>query len=297
MVLTCAALVGFAANSLLCRAALAADAIDPATFTAVRLCSGAAVLWLLARRTSVTVARDLFSPVALFAYAIFFSYAYVRLRTGPGALLLFGAVQVTMLAAGVRAGERPRPAVWLGLVVAIAGLAALTLPSASAIGTDPLGAVLMVLAGIAWGGYSLRGRGSTQPLPTTARNFALAAPLSLVTMLVLHGRAHASARGIALAICSGALASGVGYTLWYAALPSLTATRAAVAQLAVPVIAAIAGVVILREPVTLRLALAGATILFGVSLSLRSHGATSAVGRGVRRVSRVGAGVDDDGGR
>lgn len=272
MLLTGAALMGFAANSLLCRAALAADAMDPATFTAVRLCSGAVVLFLLARRTSATVARDLFSPVALFAYAIFFSFAYVRLRTGPGALLLFGAVQVTMIAAGVRAGERPRPAVWLGLVVAIAGLAALTLPTTSAIGTDPVGAVLMVIAGVAWGGYSLRGRGSKHPLPTTARNFALAAPVSLATMLVLHGRVHASARGIALAVCSGALASGVGYTLWYAALPSLTATRAAVVQLAVPVIAAIAGVVILREPVTLRLALAGGMILLGVAVSLQSRG-------------------------
>lgn len=267
--LTSAALIGFAANSLLCRAALGRNAIDPATFTFVRLASGAIVLWLLARRGErAPVPRELFSPLALFAYAIFFSFAYVRLRTGAGALLLFGAVQVTMIIAGARAGERPRPGVWLGLLLAIVGLAALTLPSASTASTDPLGALLMVIAGVAWGVYSLRGRGTKSPLPTTARNFAVSTPLALLSAAFVFRSAHASPRGIALAIASGALASGVGYTLWYAALPALTATRAAVVQLSVPVIAALAGVVILGEPLTTRVAIAGTTILLGVALAL-----------------------------
>lgn len=270
--LTCAALVGFAANSLLCRAALAPNAIDPATFTLVRLASGAVVLSLLARRgAAVDVPRDLASPFALFAYAIFFSFAYVRLRTGPGALLLFGAVQVTMIVAGVRAGERPRLGVWIGMLVAIAGLSALTIPSASRLSTDPIGALLMVVAGIAWGVYSLRGRGVRAPLQTTARNFAWSVPLSVAVAIVSFGRAHASARGIALAAGSGAVASGIGYTLWYSALPSLTATRAAVVQLSVPVIAAVAGVVILGEPFTARVVVAGATILVGVAIALRAR--------------------------
>jgi len=272
LALTTAALVGFAANSLFCRAALAHDAIDPATFTLVRLASGAIVLWLLARRrVSVDGARDLAMPLSLFAYAILFSFAYVRLRAGPGALLLFGAVQVTMIVAGVRAGERPRPGVWLGLALAIGGLAALTMRTASGVITDPFGALLMALAGVAWGVYSLRGRGAKDPLQVTARNFAWSAPIALVTALLFAGRAHLSARGFALAVGSGALASGVGYTLWYAVLPSFTATRAAVLQLSVPVLAALGGVIVLGEPLTTRVVVAGATILFGVALAVRAR--------------------------
>jgi drug/metabolite transporter (DMT)-like permease len=271
VLLTIAALLGFAANSLLCRAALAHNAIDPATFTLVRLSSGALVLWVLSRRRTVALTRDLISPIALFAYAILFSFAYVRLRTGPGALLLFGAVQLTMIMSGVRSGERPRPAVWLGLLLAIVGLAVLTIPSRNGIITDPIGAILMASAGVAWGVYSLRGRGAKEPLRTTAKNFALAAPISLVTMLLFLRGAHASPRGVGLAIASGALASGVGYTLWYAALPSLTATRAAIVQLAVPVLAAAAGVIILGEALTTRVIVAGSTILIGIAVSVRAR--------------------------
>lgn len=269
--LTSAALAGFAANSLLCRAALAGGSIDPATFTLVRLVSGAVALSLLARRQaeSVPVVRDVRASFALFAYAILFSFAYVRLRTGPGALLLFGAVQITMIAAAMRAGERSRLGVWIGLLLAIAGLAALTVRSGAP--TDRLGALSMVAAGASWGAYSLRGRASRAPLHTTARNFAWSVPMAFFVELCFLRSAHATTRGIALAVASGALASGVGYTLWYAALPSLTATRAAIVQLSVPVIAALAGVVLLGEPITARVVVAGSTILVGVGWALRAR--------------------------
>jgi drug/metabolite transporter (DMT)-like permease len=286
--LTLLALLGFAANSLLCRAALAGGAarsIDAASFTLVRLASGALVLALLlrARRRPAAPTEQRGSwpaALALFAYAAGFSLAYVRIGAGVGALLLFGCVQLTMLGAGLARGERPRALEWVGLAVALAGLAGLTLPGASA--PDAPGALLMAGAGVAWGLYSLRGRGAGDPLAATAGNFLrsvpLAAALWLLALLLAPG-AHASAKGLLLATASGALASGLGYSLWYAALPSLSAARAAIVQLAVPLLAAGGAVLLLHEPLTQRLVLGGAALLAGVLLSLRSK-APSPPGRG-----------------
>lgn len=276
---TLVALVAFAANSLLCRLALSERSIDPATFTAVRIASGALVLATLAllrrRDASVLRAGDLGSASALFAYAILFAGAYVVLPTGTGALLLFGAVQTTMLTAAVVRGERPGALQALGIALALGGLVALVAPG---LGAPPLlGALAMLGAGVAWGAYSLRGRGGADPLAVTAGNFARALPLALVPLGLVAVAAgtgspfapHASVRGLALAAASGGLASGIGYAIWYAALPRLTATRAAVVQLTVPVIAALGGVLWLGEIVTPRLALSTVAILGGVALGLR----------------------------
>lgn len=243
--------------------------IDAATFTAVRVLSGAITLVILIRLRgsgSPVEAGNWISAAALFAYAIAFSIAYLRLRTGTGALILFGVVQMTMISAGLRAGERPRPIQWIGLLMAFGGLAGLSWPGLEA--PDPAGALLMVMAGIAWGIYSLRGRKSRRPLVDTAGNFLRAVPFAALVSLVSIASANASPRGIALATASGALASGVGYSLWYSVLPRLTATRAAIVQLSVPVLAAVGGIVVLGEPVTQRLLLNGATILAGVLLAI-----------------------------
>lgn len=258
------ALLGFAANSLLCRAALGSGAIDAASFTAIRIASGAAILLVLARGQR---AGSWSSALALFAYAAAFSFAYLRLVTATGALILFACVQATMIGWGVAKGERPHALEWLGLAIAVAGLVALLLPGLAA--PDPIGAALMASAGIAWGIYTLRGRGATAPLAATAGNFARATPMAavlLVAIPITGGRAEAS--GIALAIASGAIASGIGYSLWYAALPSLAAMRAAIVQLSVPVIAAAGGAIVLHETVTLRLAIATALILGGIAIAL-----------------------------
>ncbi len=265
------ALLGFAANSLLCRAALGAGTIDAASFTAIRIGSGALILFVLARGQR---AGNWWSALALFAYAAAFSFAYLRLVTATGALILFATVQATMISVGVARGERPRLVEWLGFVIAIGGLVVLVLPGLAA--PDPLGAALMAIAGASWGIYSLRGRApqagagpSPAPLAVTADNFLRAVPMAALLLLAipLHG-GHVEARGAALAIASGAIASGIGYSLWYAALPSLAAVRAAIVQLAVPVLAAGAGAVILAEPVTLRLAIATAAIIGGIALAL-----------------------------
>jgi len=271
-VLTSLALVGFAANSLLCRTALRTDAIDPATFTSIRLAAGAATLAAIVffrRRPSVSTASGSFtSAAALFAYAIAFSFAYVRLDTGTGALLLFGAVQMTMVGWAVFRGEKPGAREWGGLVVALGGLVVLMFPSLSS--PPPLAGASMIAAGAAWGAYSLRGRGTVDPLAATASNFVRAVPLALLVSLastVVWRSSHVSVRGAICAVASGALASGIGYSLWYAALRDLSATRAGIVQLAVPVIAAVGGVLILGEQVTGRLALATCAILGGIALA------------------------------
>jgi drug/metabolite transporter (DMT)-like permease len=270
--LTAAALVGFAANSLLCRMALGPRLVDAATFTSIRIVSGAVALWLLGRlaarprAAAAAGAGSWASAVALFGYAAAFSFAYLRIGAGVGALLLFGAVQATMLAWGLRRGERLRWPEWVGLIAAVAGLIALVRPGLSA--PDPGGAVLMIAAGIAWGAYSLRGRGATRPLAATASNFARAVPLAFALSIALLGSAHADARGVLLAAASGALTSGVGYSLWYAALAGLTATQAAIVQLSVPVLAAAGGVALLGEALTPRLMACGAIILGGVALAV-----------------------------
>jgi len=272
--LTLLALIAFASNSILCRVALESATIDPATFTAVRILSGAAALALIAL---VSPRRPLRRPSRagwasaffLFAYAIAFSYAYLTLGAGTGALLLFGCVQTTMLVAALKNGERPRRVEWLGLLVAAAGLVYLVSPGLSA--PSPAGAALMAAAGAAWGLYSLRGRGSGDPLRDTARNFLRAVPLALLVSAATVARAHAEARGVALAVASGAVASGLGYVIWYAALRGLTATRAATVQLSVPVIAAFGGIVFLGEQVSARLAVSAAMILGGIGLALAAR--------------------------
>lgn len=266
---TAAAMLAFAANSLLCRLALQAGGIDPASFGAVRIASGALALLLIVRwrAARTTTARgDWMSAAMLFAYVAFFSFAYVSLPAGTGALILFGAVQLTMFGAALRAGERFAPRAWGGLGMAAAGLVYLVLPGVSA--PPLLGATLMALAGAAWGVYSLRGRGAPDPLGATAGNFLRAAPLALLLWLPFAGIAHASLAGIVLAVVSGAVTSGVGYALWYTALRALGAMRAATVQLSVPLITAIGAVVFLAEPVTLRLALASVAILGGIALVL-----------------------------
>lgn len=266
-----AALCGFATNALLCRRALGSYAIDAASFTAIRLVSGAAVLALLARGAA-RGAGSWASGAALFAYAATFSFAYLRLTTATGALILFGLVQVTMIGSGVARGERPRAREWLGIAVAVGGLVALTLPGLAA--PDPLGAALMAIAGISWGVYSLRGHGAINPLAVTADNFARSLPLAGLLVIVVgaaDGAVVISPAGALLAVVSGAVASGLGYSLWYAVLPQLTATRAAILQLSVPVLAAGGGALLLAEPVTLRFAVCSAATLGGVALAVISR--------------------------
>lgn len=264
------ALVGFAANSLLCRGALRTGDIDPATFTSIRLAAGALTLAVIVRsRGGAPRSPGSFaSAAALFAYAIAFSFAYVRLDSGTGALLLFGAVQMTMVGWAIARGERPRTREWVGLVAALGGLVVLTFPSLSS--PPPLAAASMITAGAAWGVYSLRGRGTADPLKATASNFARAVPLAFVVSLLSLGMSssvNVSARGASYAVASGALASGIGYSLWYAALRDLSATRAGIVQLAVPVMAALGGVLLLGEHLTGRLALATCAILGGIALA------------------------------
>lgn len=264
--LTVLAMVAFAGNSLLCRMALQSTAIDPASFTTLRLASGAAMLWWLARRrrAAATGEGEWWSAAALFAYAAGFSLAYVSLTAATGALLLFGAVQVTMIGHGLWSGERLGLAQWAGLVVAFAGLVGLVLPGLQA---PPLtGALLMIGAGVAWGVYSLRGRGGGDPIRVTSGNFLRATPIALVLSLALWQRTSVDAAGIACAVVSGALASGIGYALWYTALPSLRATTAASVQLSVPLLAALGGVLLLGEALNARLLLASTAILGGIGL-------------------------------
>jgi len=267
VLLTSLALLGFAANSLLCRGALGAGQADAASFTGLRLLSGAAVLWLLARPVGGVRGGSWASAFALFAYAGAFSFAYLWLGAGVGALLLFGAVQVTMIGAGIVRGDRPGARVWCGSLLATGGLAWLTVPGARA--PSLAGSALMLAAGAAWGVYSLRGRRSAAPpLPTTAANFLRSLPFALALWMPFSVRAHLTAQGATLAVASGALASGVGYSLWYAALPSLRPATAAIVQLLVPVIAASAAVALFGEAVSARFAVAAAAILGGVALAV-----------------------------
>ena len=265
VLLTLVALIAFAANSILCRLALERTDIDAASFTAIRLVSGALVLWLLAalRSSKPDMGGSWPSAAALFVYAAAFSYAYVSLETGIGALLLFGAVQATMILAGLRAGERLSGRQTAGLALALGGLVYLLLPGLSA---PPLGgALLMLAAGIAWGVYSLRGCGGADPLAATAGNFLRAAPLAIGLGLAALPWLQVDIAGAGYAVLSGALASGAGYAVWYAALRGLAATHAASVQLAVPVIAAAGGAVLLGEPVTQRLVFAAVAILGGIT--------------------------------
>jgi len=270
VLLTALALLAFASNSLLNRQALGEASIDAASYTAVRLASGALVLCALAlgRRTETQSALggSWRSALCLFLYAACFSLAYLGLTTGTGALILFGSVQCTMQLVALHGGERPHAAEWLGLALALGGLAYLVSPGLAA--PAPWSSASMAVAGIAWGIYSLRGRGSQRPLAETAGNFARAVPLCLVFVVLPVAELHLSTRGVVLAVLSGGLASGLGYVVWYAALRGLTTTRAGLVQLLVPVLAAWGGVLLLGEALTSRLLLAGGLILGGIGLSI-----------------------------
>jgi drug/metabolite transporter (DMT)-like permease len=268
--LTALAMAAFAGNSLLCRQALQHTAIDPASFTAVRLVSGAAVLWALVRWRGQRSAGDWASATALFVYAAAFSFAYLSLSAGTGALLLFGAVQATMLGWGLWRGQRLGRGQVAGLVLAMGGLTALLLPGVSA--PPVAGALLMLTAGAAWGVYSLRGRGAGEPTAATAGNFLRAGALALVLGLAGLPWARIDPMGLVWALCSGALTSGLGYAVWYAALKGLHPTSSASVQLSVPVLTALGGAALLSEPVTLRLALCSLAILGGIAWVIAGQG-------------------------
>lgn len=265
---TLIAMLAFAGNSLLCRVALRDTAIDPASFTTLRIVSGALVLWLIVRwrgeAQSAAGTGNWVSACALFFYAAAFSYAYVGLATGTGALLLFGAVQATMIGVGLWRGERLGAVQTVGLILACAGLVGLLLPGLSA---PPWGSALLMLAsGVAWGVYSLRGKGAGDPTRVTAGNFVRATVPAAVLTLATLPLVRLDLAGSAYAIVSGALTSGIGYAIWYAALRHLRATTASTVQLSVPVIAALGGTMLLAEPLTGRLLWASAAVLGGIAL-------------------------------
>lgn len=276
VLLTIITMMAFAANSLLCRQALGEGLIDAATFTTVRVLSGAVMLCLIVvirqrpRRPSTANWR---SASMLFTYMIFFSFAYLSLGAGTGALILFGSVQLTMFIFALRHGERFSFLSWIGLSMAVFGLIYLVSPGVTA--PNISGAIHMAIAGVAWGIYSLLGRGAVDPLEATARNFVYSVPLVLVVSLVFMDDFSSTSNGLILAMASGAIASGCGYVIWYAVLPTLTATRAATVQLSVPAIAAFGGVVMLSEALTLRLLLASVVTLGGVAIVLAQRAANT----------------------
>lgn len=263
-------MIAFAGNSIICRMALRDASIDPASFASIRLASGAATLLLVFlvshRGQSLRRHGSWLSALMLFLYAICFSYAYVTLSAGAGALILFGFVQATMIAIGLLSGERPGGMEWLGWALAFAGLVWLVLPGVQA---PPMeGAVMMAIAGTGWGIYSLRGRSESDALGSNAANFLLSLPFAAALSALTAGVADITGRGILLAVLSGAATSGIGYVIWYAALNFLTAMQAALVQLSVPAIATAGGVLLLAEPLTLRLIVSSALVLGGISLAL-----------------------------
>lgn len=271
--LTVLAMFAFAGNSLLCRAALQDTTIDAATFTSLRLAAGALTLWAIAqnRLGGYAALGSWASALSLFVYAAGFSFAYRGLSAGVGALLLFGAVQATMIGYGLFRGERLHAGQWLGLLLAVGGLVGLLLPGLS---RPPLiASALMLSAGVAWGIYTLRGRGAGDPTQVTAGNFVRAVPLGLALLIGVWLFAERppvwDLAGVVLALTSGALTSGIGYAIWYAALPALRAATAATVQLSVPVITSLGGVLLLGEGLSLRLLLASVAILGGIALVIR----------------------------
>lgn len=271
--LTMVAMTFFAANSLLARRALREGEIDAGSFTAVRIFAGTAMLALIAtgRQGGISAIRNngsLRAALALCCYAITFSFAYLSLDAGTGALILFGAVQITMLAVGIVHGERPQLLEWIGLCLAFGGLVYLVSPGLTA--PSPFGVASMAASGAAWGCYSLAAKRIRAPTAATAGNFARATPMAAVTLAVIWATlpTHASWIGLGLATISGALTSGVGYVIWYTALKGLRTSRAAIVQLTVPVVSAGAGVLLLDEQMTWRLVLASLSVLGGVALAL-----------------------------
>src|SRR6267143_5181104 len=281
-ILTLVAMMAFAGNSLLCRLALKQTSIDAASFTFIRIISGAIALWLIVRMRgrSLQKAGSWFSAVALFAYAAGFSFAYISLSAGTGALLLFGAVQATMILRGLHKGERLNTIQIAGFIVAVTGLVVLVFPGLSA---PPVTAsILMLEAGVAWGVYSLRGKGERNPASVTTGNFVRAVPFAAALSIIFLPWTNYSLAGITYAITSGAVTSGLGYVIWYSALPGLEAASAATVQLSVPVLAATGGILLLGEPITLRYMLASVAVLGGVALVVAtSHSQINAKARPV----------------
>ncbi|MEW5903886.1 MAG: DMT family transporter [Pseudomonadota bacterium] len=262
-------MIAFAANSLLCRMALKETGIDAASFTTVRLLAGAAMLWLLMRvqRQAPLQHGSWRSALALFIYAVTLSYAYRSINTGAGALMLFGAVQATMLLAGFLAGERLRGWQTVGFVAAVSGLLVLVLPGVEA---PALGdALLMLASGVAWGVYSLWGRGQPQPAAATAGNFLRAVPFTLALSLLALPWMQLDTRGLAYAALSGAVTSALGYVLWYRVLQHMRAMTASTVQLSAPVLAALGGIAFLGEALTRDLLIASVLIIGGIWLVLQ----------------------------
>lgn len=268
LLFTCLAMLAFAGNSVLCRLALKATDIDAATFTSLRLLSGALMLWLLVRlrQAKRPAAGSWPAALALFSYAAAFSFAYIKLDAGTGALLLFGAVQLSMLSWGLYRGERLAALAWLGLAAAFTGILGLLLPGATAPALDS--ALLMILAGASFAVYSLLGKQVADPLASTAGNFLRCVPLAALLSLLCLSDAHVDPAGALYALLSGAVTSGIGYAIWYTALPGLKALQASTVQLSVPVITALAGTLLLGEALSLRLLLGGAAVLGGIALVL-----------------------------
>lgn len=265
-ILTGLALIAFAANSVLCRLALKDEVIDAASFTIIRLLSGAIVLFLIIistqKITRLSANGSWLASLMLFVYAITFSYAYISLDTGTGALILFGSVQITMILLSLIAGDRLHYIEWAGVIIAFTGFVYLILPGVTA--PSPMGFMLMAAAGIAWGIYTLKGRGSQNPLMDTAYNFLRTIPLVILLTIITVSNANYSSEGILLALLSGGITSGIGYTIWYIALGGLSATQAAVLQLLVPIIAAFGGVIFAAEAITGRLTISAAMVLGGI---------------------------------
>lgn len=271
LLFTVLAMMAFAANSVLCRMALGQDTIDAASFTLIRLTSGAVVLWVIVvvkNKSAKITEGNWFSASMLFLYAVTFSFAYITLSAGTGALILFGAVQFTMIFVGFLSGERPHIISWLGIALAVTGFVYLVFPGLSA--PSPIGATLMSVAGICWGLYSLQGRRSSNATATTMGNFVRTVPFVVLTSLVTMTNFDLSLEGVTLAILSGAIASGIGYVIWYAALPGLTATHGATVQLSVPILAALGGILFLSETFTPRFFMASTGILLGIGIVLWS---------------------------
>lgn len=267
-VFTALALIAFAANSVLCRLALGEETIDAASFTVIRLLSGALVLLAIlafSNDKEASASRGSWSAsLMLFVYAVAFSFAYISLDTGTGALILFGSVQITMILLSLVSGNRLHLSEWVGVIIAFTGFVYLVLPEVTS--PSVIGFLLMIAAGIAWGMYTLKGRGSGHPLKDTAYNFLRTIPLVIILLVITIQDAHYSAAGVLLAVLSGGIASGIGYTIWYIALGGLSTTQAAVVQLSVPVIAAFGGVLFVSEAITARLTLSASMILGGILL-------------------------------
>lgn len=266
---TAFALVAFAANSVLCRLALHDGAIDPASFSIIRFLSGAVMLLVITmgvQRQRLPLTGSWSTALILAVYALPFAFSYTQLSAGTGALILFGCTQVTMLIAALAAGERPQPIQWIGLALALGGLVNLVFPGLTA--PSPFAATLMTIAGVCWGLYTLRGRGSSNPLSVTLGNFTRSVPLMIAASVVVWPRVHVEPRGILFAVASGAFASGLGYVAWYTVLPRLSAVRAAVVQLAVPLLAAGGGVLLMSETISLRLVLSTILVLGGIAMTI-----------------------------